>query len=63
MSLGENISALLEKNQLDQKDLAKKLKCAPSCVSDWVNGKTWPRGKKLAKIAKVLGVTTADLVA
>lgn len=63
VSLGENLRALLTDKGIEQKDLAKKLRCAPSCVSDWVNGNTWPRGKKLEKIAKALGCTVAELVA
>lgn len=63
MSLGENIQGLLEKHGLEQKDLAKQVNVAPSTVSDWVNGKTYPRHKKLKAIATSLKTTVAKLVA
>lgn len=63
VSLGENIQRLLERKGLEQKQLAKKLEVAPSSVSDWVTGKTYPRHNKLEAIAKALGTTVAKLVA
>lgn len=63
MSLGQNIQALLEKRNLEQKDLARKLGVAQSSVSDWVTGKTFPRHGRLKAIAKALKVEVAELLA
>lgn len=63
MSLGQNVQSRLDKLGLDQKDLAKRLKVAQSTVSDWINGKTFPRHKKLPKLAAALETTVAQLVA
>lgn len=63
VSLGQKIEALLKERNMEQRHLAKKLGVAPSSVSEWVNGKTFPRHKRLAKIAAVLKVPLAELVA
>jgi transcriptional regulator with XRE-family HTH domain len=48
---------------MEQQDLAKKLGVAPSSVSDWCNGKTYPRHRRLEAIADALGTTVRKLVA
>lgn len=64
VSLATNLRSILAEKGIEQKDLAKKLGVAASCVSDWVNGNGFPRGeKKLKKLAKVLDKTVAELVA
>jgi transcriptional regulator with XRE-family HTH domain len=63
VSLGEKIRKLLKANGLEQQDLAKKLRVAPNSVSDWVQGKTYPRHKRLPALAKALKTTVAELVA
>lgn len=61
VSLGEKIAALLKGRGMEQQDLAKKLGVAPSSVSDWVQGKTHPRRKRLPDIADALGVPVDEL--
>lgn len=63
MSLGKRIQELLEVNEMEQRELAKKLHVGASSVSDWVNGKTFPRHKRLKAIAKIFNVDVAELVA
>lgn len=53
----------MEREGLKQQDLAQKLGVAQSSVADWVNGHTFPRHKRLAKIAKALKTTVHELIA
>lgn len=62
VSLGQNIQALLTRQGMDQRELATTLRVAPSSVSDWVNGKTFPRHSRLIAIAEALATSVSDLV-
>jgi transcriptional regulator with XRE-family HTH domain len=63
VSLGKNLRVLLDQHGMEQKDLAKKLGVAPSSVSEWVTGETFPRHRRLAAIARALKTTVQELVA
>lgn len=63
MAIGSRIKARREKLGLQQKDLAERLECAQSTVSDWESGAMNPRSDKLTAIAKVLKCDVAELLA
>ena len=63
VSLGKKLQSLLKAHEMEQLDLAKRLGVAPSSVSDWVNGKTFPRHSRLKGIARVFKVDVSELLA
>lgn len=56
-----NLKGLLDKAGWSQADLARKLKVAPTNVSNWFQGKNTPSVETLEQIAEVFGVTVAAL--
>ena len=61
--LGQRIKALREKQGLTQEELANKLGYSnKSAIAHIENGRNMPSGVRFAKMAKVLGVTTDDLL-
>ena len=57
-----NLRNLLSETQTTQADLAKYLGCSPSTVSDWVNGRKYPRMSKVDAICARFGITRNDLL-
>ena len=52
----------MKEKKVDQDELAKTLEVNRSSISQWVTGRTMPRGKKLEKIADFFGVTVSELM-
>lgn len=57
MTIGQRIAEARALAGLNQSQLADKLGISPQSVQQWELGKTTPRGKRMAEIAKVLVVT------
>jgi len=62
MTLGSNIKSLLRKNNISQKELAKRINTTEITVSRYINDKRQPNADKLASIAEVLNTSTDNLL-
>ena len=61
--LGRKITDLLyKKNNASQMELAAFVGVSPQAVSQWISGKTKPKGRYLQKIAEFLNVTVDYLL-
>ena len=60
--IGNNIQKFREAANLSQSELARRIGMSPSSVSEWEAGCHSPRYNVMFRIAKVLGVTVADLL-
>lgn len=57
----KNLNHLLSKNGKTQSDLVAYMNTTASTVSDWCNGKKYPRVDKMQKLADYFGVLKSDL--
>ncbi|MBQ6387263.1 MAG: helix-turn-helix transcriptional regulator [Ruminococcus sp.] len=57
----ENLRYYLAREGKTQNSLVRDLGLTASTVSDWVNGKKYPRVDKMQRIADYFGVSKADL--
>lgn len=57
----KNLNRLLLKNGKTQSDLVTYMNTTASTVSDWCNGKKYPRVDKMQKLADYFGVLKSDL--
>lgn len=62
MVFKENLQRILSEKHIDQTELAHKLGRAKSIVSDWYNGKKYPRVDAMQQIANVCEVTVEELI-
>lgn len=58
----KNLNFQLKRNNKTQTDLAKFLNVTTSTVSDWCNGKKFPRIDKIQKIADWMRINKSDLI-
>lgn len=56
-----NLRRIMRERGIAQADLVTKLNVTASTVSDWVNGKKYPRVDTMQRIADALGVEMDDL--
>lgn len=56
-----NLCHYMQMCGVDQSDIVSALGISASTVSDWVNGKKYPRVDAMQKIADYLGVLLSDL--
>lgn len=61
-TFGKNLDFYLKKNKMRQRDLAIAMGCTYATVSNWVNGQRLPSMNAVKNIAKVMGVTTSQLL-
>ena len=61
-SIGKAIEDLMIKNNLNQKELAKKTGLTEASISNYISGKRKPNNSSLSKIAKVLNTTSEKIL-
>lgn len=57
----QNLNYYMNARGIDQAYIVNKLGLTASTISDWVNGKKYPRVDAMQRLADLLGVTIADL--
>lgn len=62
LSIGKRIAQLRRARGMKQEDLANALGVSPQAVSKWENDQTCPDISALPQLAKLLGVTTDELL-
>lgn len=62
MAFSQNLKKIRENRNLSQVQLAKELGVSVQSVSNWERGQVLPKSKYVSDAAKVLGVTTNDLL-
>lgn len=60
--MAENIKKLMRSHGVDRRKLSEDLDISYTTVSDWVNGKTYPRIDKIEIMAEYFNVTKSQLV-
>lgn len=60
--MAENIKKLMNSRGIDRRKLSEDLNISYTTVSDWVNGKTYPRIDKIEIMADYFNVTKSQLV-
>lgn len=60
--MGNNIQYYMDKFKIGRKEFADAIGVPYSSLTDWINGKTYPRIDKIEKMAKYFRITKADLV-
>ena len=51
----------MDQNRMNQSDIAEKLHVSKQTVSDWINGKKFPRVDKMQQLADLFGVLMSDM--
>lgn len=57
-----NLKWYMALNEKSRKDLATDLDISYYTVTDWVNGKKYPRMDKVEKLAQYFGISKSDLI-
>ena len=57
-----NLRRIADEKQITQADIVAETKCSSATVSDWFNGKKYPRPNRMQRIADSLGVCMSDLI-
>ena len=60
--MGNNIQFYMNKMGLERADLAKAIDVPYSSLTDWINGKTYPRIDKIERMANYFNIEKSDLV-
>lgn len=58
----KNLKRLMDMKNVNRKDIATVLGISYFTVSDWVNGKKYPRMDKVELLANYFGVLKSDLI-
>ena len=58
----ENLKYYIEKSGRDRRELAEIWGFPYSTVTEWINGKKYPRIDKIEAMANYFGITKADLI-
>lgn len=56
-----NLNRIMQQKGITQSDIVAEFDCSSATVSDWVNGKKYPRIDKMQALADFLGVKLSDL--
>ena len=56
------LKELRKRSGLTQVDLAAKMRVTQGCVSQWENGRAFPRTERLPELAQLLGCTAKELL-
>ena len=57
----DNLCCIMEEKGKSQADIRRELNMSSATVSDWCNGKKYPRVDTIERIADYLGVSYTDL--
>ena len=60
--IGKNLENILQKANIKQKELAKRINLTPAAINNYIKEKTEPNLKILIDIAKELNITTDELL-
>lgn len=60
--MGMNIRRNIDRMGITRKDFAKAIGVPYSSLTDWINGKSYPRIDKIEMMARYFGVQKSDLV-
>lgn len=60
--MGNNILFYMERAGIERREFAKAIGVPYSSLTDWINGRAYPRIDKIEKMAKFFGIEKADLV-
>jgi transcriptional regulator with XRE-family HTH domain len=60
--MGMNIQRNIDRMGITRKDFAKAISVPYSSLTDWINGKSYPRIDKIEMMARYFGVQKSDLV-
>jgi len=60
--MGKNIKRLLKQNGMTAARLSEIVGVSTATISDWSNGKTYPRIDKIETMADYFGISKSDLV-
>lgn len=58
----KNLRSYMNKNGKNRKDVAADLKVSYSTLTDWINGKKYPRIEKIEILADYFGISKSDLI-
>ena len=61
-ALSNNLKKYISKSGKDRGQVARDLKISYSTLTDWVNGKKYPRINNIEKLAAYFGVSKSDLI-
>ena len=61
-TMAKNIRRLMGENNMNSKDVYTKIGVPQATFSNWINAETYPRIDKIEKMAKLFGVSKAELV-
>ena len=60
--MADNINRLMREHGIERKALAKRIGVPYSSLTDWANGRTYPRIDKIQMLADFFGVEKSELV-
>lgn len=55
------LTRYMERDNLSQVDISKRLKVSKQTVSDWVSGKKFPRVDRMQQLANLFGVLMSEM--
>lgn len=58
----KNLRKQVLKSGKHRKQIAEDLDCSYSTLTDWINGKKYPRIDKIEKLADYFGISKSDLI-
>ena len=62
MTMSNNLKKYLNINNISRNQLSESLGISYSTISDWINGKAYPRIDKIEMMANYFGINKSDLV-
>ena len=60
-TMGRNIKRYIKQNEMTAAHLAEVIGVSTATISDWSNGKTYPRIDKIEAMADFFGVSKSDV--
>lgn len=57
----KNLRRYMEERKITQSDISQQMQLTPSTVSDWCNGKSYPRVDAMQHLASLLDVSMREL--